>query len=200
MKPFDVIAADPAWSFGDRLTMSDVKRGAASQYPVLDADAIRDLPVRALAAPDAVLLLWVPASLLHTGMSVMDAWGFRQTQVVVWYKADPRNDRIAFGMGRLFRSTKELALVGVRGSPYRSVADRAVRDVFVHPRLPHSQKPEAVQDALDRMFPTAHRLELFARRARPGWECVGLDAPDTAGQDIRDVLPSMARLVTVPER
>ena len=37
---FRVITADPAWTFGDKLTMSEVARGAASNYPCLDLTAM----------------------------------------------------------------------------------------------------------------------------------------------------------------
>lgn len=191
--PFRIIVADPPWTFDDRLEMSDTPRGAEANYPTLTIDDIAGLPVRALADDDAILVLWRPSSLAAEGLRVMQAWGFRQTQELVWYKATPTS--IGFGMGRLFRAAKEVAFVGVRGSPYRHLQNRAVRDVFVAPRLRHSAKPELVQDALEGMFPDSAYLEIFARRARPGWTCVGNQAPETVGQDIRDVIPEMARAI-----
>ena len=68
-----------------------------------------------------------------------------------------------------------------------------MRDVFVAPRLKHSAKPDIVQDAFETMFPGGPYLEVFARRARPGWTCVGNQAPETIGRDVRDVVPEMAR-------
>ena len=200
MSPYGVIVADPPWTFGDRLTMSKVRRGAAAHYPVLDTDALCALPVPALAADDAVLLLWCPDALLADGLRVFAAWGFRHTQVWTWAKTTraetrleddlPDDVALAFGMGRLARACSEHALVGVRGSPYRDLAVHDVRNVFPHPALRHSAKPETIQDALDRMFPTYRKLELFARRQRTGpWTCAGNEAPETRGMDIRDVLP-----------
>jgi N6-adenosine-specific RNA methylase IME4 len=108
---------------------------------------------------------------------------------------------LAFGMGRLARSCKETFLVGVRGSPYKHLKNKSIRDVFFAEAGPHSQKPECVQDALDEMFPEGNRLELFARRQRGHtaheylWTCVGNEAPDTMGEDIRD---SLKRLLGKP--
>jgi N6-adenosine-specific RNA methylase IME4 len=186
-----VIVADPPWSFGDKLTMSDVKRGAESHYATLSLDDLRALPVGACADTDAVLVLWRPSSLAREALSLMDAWGFRQTQEIVWYKVSAE-DVAAFGMGRLFRASKEVAFVGVNGSPYGNLRNRSIRDVFAHPRLPHSAKPETVQDALETMFPDGERLELFARRQRDRWTCIGNEAPSTLGLDVRDVLPTVA--------
>lgn len=95
---------------------------------------------------------------------------------------------LAFGNGRIARAAKEVFLVGVRGRAYRHLRDKSTRDVFFAAVGEHSEKPECFQDALDRMFPEGERLELFARRARPGWVCVGNQAPATPGEDIRDTL------------
>lgn len=117
---------------------------------------------------------------------------------------------LAFGMGRLARAAKETFLVGVRGSPYKPLKNRSTRDVFFAPAGKHSEKPECFQDALDEMFPEGGRLEMFARRQRPGegvmvanadgtcstypWVCVGNECPATMGEDIRD---SLKRLLGV---
>lgn len=203
-KLYRVIVADPPWTFGDKLEMSEVKRGADAQYGgrTLSTADLCDLPVGKIADDDAVLVLWFPDSLLADALRVAGAWSFRQTQVWTWVKtgkderrldpeAVPNDLAMGFGMGRIARNCCEHALVGVRGSPYKHLRDRATRNVFLHLALPHSTKPETVQDALDRMFPDGHRLELFARRQRFGtlpWSCWGDEAPATKGLDIRAVL------------
>jgi N6-adenosine-specific RNA methylase IME4 len=54
--------------------------------------------------------------------------------------------------------------------------------VILAPRRAHSQKPEEVRDSIDRLYPDASKLELFARSERPGWDAWGnevgkLDGP-----------------------
>jgi N6-adenosine-specific RNA methylase IME4 len=95
---------------------------------------------------------------------------------------------LAFGMGRLFRQTHEIALVGVRGKIYDALENKSQRSVHFFPSTKHSTKPEAIQDMLDKMFPSGNKLELFARRVRPGWICAGNECPSTLGEDIRDSL------------
>jgi len=81
---------------------------------------------------------------------------------------------LAFGMGRLFRQTHEICLIGVSNSKiYKSLKNKSQRSVSFAPNLRHSAKPEDLQDSLDIMFPAGNRLELFARRHRPGWVCLG---------------------------
>ena len=227
MAKFRVLVADPAWEFGDNLTMSDVKRGSSSNYDTLTIADLKQLPVQEICTEDAILALWCPSALLSEGLGVMKAWGFRQTQTHIWVKTKKiplrslirelafafkqlgpklcskatradfageikeiiskfRPDSVlAFGMGRLFRQTHEVALVGVRGKIYDKLKDKSQRSVHFHPSTKHSTKPEALQDMLEKMFPKAKCLELFARRDRPGWTCVGLECPSTLGEDIR---------------
>jgi N6-adenosine-specific RNA methylase IME4 len=196
-KKYGVIVSDPAWQFGDKLTMSDVPRGAGSNYTTMSIRDIVTLPVKNVAADDAVLVLWCPASMISAGMCAVDAYGFEQKQVWVWVKTgkgvevDAEDVQIgasdiAFGMGRLARNACEFMLVGTRGKVYDKLENRSVRNVFFAPNLKHSAKPECVQDALDSMFVSLDKLELFARRDRPGWTCVGNECPSTSGVDIRD--------------
>jgi N6-adenosine-specific RNA methylase IME4 len=183
---FGVVVADPPWRFADGLRMSAVRRGAAAQYDTMSLNQIARLPVAELVAEHAVLALWTPVALFDHGFATLDAWGFRFKTIVVWTKSKKDGSGLAFGMGRLFRGCAEVALVGTWGSP--KPASRSERNVFVSPALRHSAKPEALQDSLERMFPDVRKLELFARRERPGWTCIGNECPATPGEDIRESL------------
>jgi N6-adenosine-specific RNA methylase IME4 len=44
-------------------------------------------------------------------------------------------------------------------------------------RREHSRKPDEAADALERLFGPVSRIELFARRRRPGWEAWGNELP-----------------------
>lgn len=206
MEKYGLIVADPPWTFADPLAMSDVPRGAEANYTTMTADDIIKLPVRDVAADDAVLLLWVPASLLSVGMCTMDSYGFSQRQIWVWVKTakgeevDAENihedTRMAFGMGRLARNACEIALVGVRGKVYAKLENRSVRNVFFAPNLKHSAKPDKVQAALASMFPSMRKLELFSRRPLDGWRTVGWE-DSSSGEDVRDFLVGKSVLVSL---
>lgn len=184
MTCYSVIIADPPWAFSDKPTMSAVARGAEANYPTMRGADIAMLPVRDVAANNAVLALWVPGSLLVLGCHVMQTWGFELKQTYVWRKLTKRGGD-AFGMGRLFRQCHELALVGTRGSPYKALRSRSERSVVSALNAGHSVKPDALHESLEHMFPEAHKLELFARRARAGWTCLGNEID---GRDIREAL------------
>ena len=185
---FSVITADPPWSFNDKLTMSSTKRGAAANYSLLSLADIVALPVSRVVKDDSVLALWVPSSMLSDGLSVMEAWGFKQKTIWTWVKTS-KSGGLAFGMGRTFRACSEHALIGTRGKP--KCLNRSQRNVSLDPATRHSEKPETIQDRLELMFNGPY-LELFARRERPRWTCVGDECPGTVGVDIRDWFSSQA--------
>lgn len=197
---FQVIVADPAWGFDDGLKQMKrpVKRSAASHYKTMTPDQVAALPVKELADPNGCLLaLWVPGSMLQDGLNVMKAWGFKQKQVFVWIKlkkdhakeADP-NKSTRVGMGRLFRQSHEIALIGTSGkSVYPLLRDKGQRSVAFDLNLGHSCKPATLQKRLAKMFPEACKLELFGRRLLDGWTVLG-DAID--GRDLADSIQELA--------
>lgn len=199
---FQVIVCDPAWGFKDGLKKMKrpVRRSAASQYRTMTPKQVASLPVRDLADPNGcVLALWVPGSLLEHGLDVMHAWGFHLKQVFVWVKLkkghavepDP-NKKTRVGMGRLFRQSHEIALICTSGkSVYPLLRDRSQRSVAFDLNLGHSCKPATLQRRLDAMFPTADKVELFARRPLAGWTVLG-DAVD--GQDLAATIQALATL------
>lgn len=95
------------------------------------------------------------------------------------------NDILAFGMGRLFRQTHEICLIGVRGKAYESLKNKSQRSVHFDCNKKHSAKPEILQDRLELMYPASSKLEIFARRSRAGWVCVGNEVFPTENEDIR---------------
>jgi len=183
MNRFDVIVADPPWQFDDRLTMKTIARGSEANYSVLDLQSIKDLPVNDVASDNALLALWVPSSMIIDGLNVMRAWGFKEKQIYTWVKTT-KNGKLGFGMGRQFRGATEHALIGTKGKP--KPVSKSERNVELFENLKHSQKPEGLQDKLEKMYPQANKLEMFARRDKPNWTCIGLECPSSLGVDIRE--------------
>lgn len=182
---FNVIVADCPWSFSDKLTMNSVRRGAEANYNTMSLEELKALPVSEWSSENAILALWVPSSLIQDGLDVMKAWGFIQKQIYTWVKTS-KNGNLGFGMGRHFRGCTEHALIGTRGKI--NPKSKSERNCDLSLSLPHSQKPELLQDRLEKMYDGPF-LELFARRSRNGWTCVGNECPDTPSQDIRTWSP-----------
>jgi len=190
---FQVICADSPWSFSDGLKMSSVKRGAKSNYNTMSTQQLQALRVKDIADPNGCLLaLWCPSSLLKGGLEIMEAWGFQLKTTYVWVKSkknlpqDLKLDQsLSFGMGRTFRASHEVALIGINNTKiYQALQNKSQRSVSFAPNLGHSVKPETLQDSLDLMFPKTNKIELFARRERNGWTCLGNECSASKGEDI----------------
>lgn len=216
---FDVIVADPPWSFNDKLKMSAVKRGVDLHYPLLNSESIKCLRVDELASEPSVLALWVPSSHIKNGLDTTRNWGFTPKQTWIWVKTknDPFvglkkelkksndlfqtidhfdiNNVLSFNMGHTFRQTHEICIIATKGTGLSKIIEnRSQRSVFLGPAKKHSEKPESLQNSLDAMFPNANKLEMFARRKRKGWTCVGNQCPGTINEDIRE---SIERIMTL---
>ena len=128
--PFDVIAADPPWSFDSR--SEDPSHRGRTDYAVMSLEKIEALPVERLAKPDALLFLWVPNALLSQGLQVVSAWGFEQRTVLTW-------DKEMLGVGNWLRNSTEQCLVAVKGS----AAGHAHQSADADPGAPARPQPEA---------------------------------------------------------
>lgn len=111
------------------------------------------------------------------GRRVHRAMGFALPGRGLWGRPTAR----VFELGRkgvrpsITKPTTEFVLAGSRvanGRPMK-LADEGVSQVVLAPRGEHSEKPDEVMARIERLYPDARRLELFARRRRDGWEAWG---------------------------
>lgn len=160
---YPVIYADPPWRYDYTETES---RAIENQYPTMDLEAICALPVQQIATDDAVLFLWGTSPKLVEALRVIESWGFTYRTCAVWHKPQ-------LGMGYYFRQQHELLLVATRGSlPAPAPADR-IGSVITADRAAHSAKPAEFAEAIERMYPTLPKIELFCRSPREGWAVWG---------------------------
>ncbi len=158
--PFEAIYADPPWQLGN--PTGDY--APENHYPTMPLEEIKALPVP--AADDAVCFLWAVNGLLPAALEVLAAWGFTYVTHLVWVKP-------SIGLGNWARNRHELLLWGRKGSyPVPEPADRP-DSVIEAPRGRHSEKPAVFYELIERTYPNATRVELFARQTRPGWTAWG---------------------------
>lgn len=166
---FDLIMADPPWSF-THFSAKGQKKSAHAQYACMTLAEIARLPVAHLAARDCLLWLWATNPMLPQAIGVLEAWGFTFKTAGHWSKRNHETGKLAFGTGYLLRSAGEPFLIGTIGKPATA---RNVRSVIEGPRREHSRKPEEAYAAAEALMPAARRIELFAREQRPGWAAWG---------------------------
>lgn len=163
-----VLVADPPWPFRDSLPGRG--RGAAKHYPLLSVEDICSFPLPPLA-PSCVLFLWRVSSQVKEAYEVIDAWGFEPKTELAWIKKTSKG-KLAMGMGRTLRAAHETCIVATRGKPQPLVHN--ILSVFEAQRGRHSEKPDAFYCIVEQLFAGPY-TELFARRPRAGWTCLGND-------------------------
>jgi N6-adenosine-specific RNA methylase IME4 len=158
-KRFGTIYADPPWRYDNQGTRSSTD----NHYRTMAFEDLTALPIKGLAADEAHLHLWATVGFVEEALRLIPAWGFEYRSLFVWCKPQ-------MGLGNYWRVSSELLLLGVRGG--LTFADRGLMNWAAIDRAGHSEKPEQVRLLIERASP-APRLELFGRRAVPGWTVWG---------------------------
>lgn len=163
--PFDIVLADPPWPYDFALRPSD---HIENKYGTLNFDELIEMvpPTK----DDSILFMWATAPKLLLALDLMNEWGFEYTTHAIWNKVHP-------GIGFWFRGQHELLLLGKRGKPKLPLKRLVPSSMFTELRRGHSRKPEIVYRFIERVWPLARRLEMFARETRPGWVCFGDELP-----------------------
>ncbi|MBI4917358.1 MAG: hypothetical protein HY825_16080 [Acidobacteria bacterium] len=169
---FRTIMIDPPWPlYGG----GKCKRGADRYYKLLSPHRIWEVVEQSdvfRPASTAHLYVWVPNNFMPAGVWLIEKLGFEFKTCITWAKRK-------ISTGQYYAGQTEQLLFGVRGrglsilrgGPPGSrfttlvVADH-VRDG--HGKIVHSAKPDRAYAMVEQRSP-GPRLEMFARRRRPGW-------------------------------
>jgi N6-adenosine-specific RNA methylase IME4 len=157
---FRVLVADPPWKFGDSLPGRG--RGASKHYPCMTLPTLRAFELPPMAA-NSLLFMWRVAAMQADALELAAAWGFTPKTEIVWHKLTATG-KTHFGMGHYARASHESCLVCVRGRPV--IRSHSIRSVF------SSEKPSAFFSLVEELSDGPY-VELFARRHRVGWQCLG---------------------------
>lgn len=176
---YRTIVADPPWHYAGFASQSRTPgkwsgrvETRALPYGSMSVEEIAALPVGELAHQDCRLFLWTTNRYLPDSFTVMSAWGFDYRQVLVWHKRDGNMG------GSVAPCSAEFLMVGVHGSPKR-VSKMPSAVVSTSAPKQHSKKPEMFLDFVEQVSPGPY-VELFARRARFGWDYWGNESLGTA--------------------
>ena len=180
-KKYRTIVADPPWPFTWQGGPGGRRRNPTRlNYPLMTLEQIAALPVGDVASDSAALFLWVTPRWHREGwgVKVAESWGFEVSGELVWKKPN-------FGMGAFPRRGHETCLVCSRGSGALGAFPRSIHSVqewaqdYSHNGgKQHSAKPDAFYDLIEQ-FGAQPLLEMFARRARFGWDYWGNESLET---------------------
>ena len=145
---FNVIYADPPWSYGDKLI--DGYGAAEHHYPAMTIDELCKLPILGKVNGDSVLFLWVTSPLLDECFAVIKAWGFDYKTSFVW-------DKVKHNYGHYNSVRHEFLLIGTRGSfvPQNKTLIDSVQTIERSAR--HSEKPEEFRKIIETMYPKSKK-------------------------------------------
>src|SRR5438876_5602188 len=93
---YGTILVDPPWSYGQSLAGERVRGGVGRHYDTLAVEEISSIPVRSLAAGDAIIWLWTTNAHLHAAFHVLEAWDADYKVAATWPKR-------RFGLGYWLR-------------------------------------------------------------------------------------------------
>lgn len=161
---YRVIYADPPWRYDNQGT----RAATDNHYSTMSSADIAAMPIPDLADTDCFLHLWTTNGFLKDALDIMDAWGFDFKSQAVWVKPQ-------MGLGNYWRLNHELLLLGRKGKPQWKA--RNLHSAVTFPRGKHSAKPEAFRTMIEQANDGPY-LELFGRRAAPGWTVFGNQMPD----------------------
>ena len=170
---YEIIYADPPWHYAKRNTNTTFGGGVTDKYPTMSLEEICSLPVKDMAADNAMLFIWTTMPYLMRTNQVIESWGFEYvTCAFTWVKTNPSAGTIFKGVGNYTKHNAELCLLARRGRPLTR-ANRDVSQIVISPRREHSRKPDSVRSDIVRLFGDRPRIELFARNSTAGWDTWG---------------------------
>lgn len=174
-KKYQIIYADPPYSFGDRM-LSKGHGGyfyslEDKHYKTMSHSDICKLPIKELADDNSILFLWSTDAHLQEAIEIINAWGFEYITVAFYWLKQEKSGKDVCLFGRWTMKSVELCLLAKRGSPQRQ--SKNVRQLVRAIRNGHSEKPNEVRERIVQLMGDLPRIELFARRKVEGWDCWG---------------------------
>lgn len=175
MKKYNIIYADPPWSYYNDMTVTprENKAGKGSithpSYPVMSSKAIMELPVKEIADDNSILFIWTTDYHLSRCLDVIKAWGFEYKTVgFAW------NKKTCFMGAYTMKSGIELCLLATKGKDaHKLVKKHNIRSLVEEKRTTHSKKPDEVRKRIVELMGDLPRVELFAREETEGWDVFG---------------------------
>lgn len=166
-KKYNIIYADPPWSYGDVHTWHKMGGGVSRHYKTMSVEEIRLIgnTIKKIAAEDSMLFMWATFPNLRESLSVIESWGFKyKTLGFSWIKTNKKNGKPCFGIGFYTKSNCEVCLIGIKGKPGNLIKSNKVSSCIISERREHSRKPDEARERITQLVGPVPKIELFARQ------------------------------------
>jgi len=163
---YKTIVIDPPWNLN--ICCSKFCNGGTLSeqlpYKTMTDTEIENFDIQQFTNEECDLFLWTTKAKIHTAFHILEKWGFRFSNFLVWNKRD----------GLTFNgvhNTLEYVLYGYKGKiglDYK----KPLESYFEAKRIKHSQKPDKFYSMIAKV--TAEpRIDIFARRRHIGFDAWG---------------------------
>lgn len=175
---YEVIVSDPPWRLqkGGKKAVRPNSSGGELDYQTISLSEIEGIQMDFAynkAEPNHVLFCWTIDKYLHETEAMLKRMGYKIHARMIWNKVTgiPAAFTIRFG--------HEYLLYCYFGKliPVAKSERGKIHSVFTEQVKRHSQKPEISYQIIERLYPEAKKLEMYARTQRKGWDGWGNEYP-----------------------
>jgi N6-adenosine-specific RNA methylase IME4 len=170
---YSLIYADPPWkqSKGGKKSVRENSSGKPLDYPVCTLDEIENHLKQAdsLTGDNSIMFLWTIDKYLFQAQEMAESLGYKLHARMIWDKVTgiPAAFTVRYGHEYLLYMYKGKLL------PVAKEERGKIHTVFREKVTKHSKKPEIAYQIIERLYPQLHKLEMYAREKRNGWDCWG---------------------------
>jgi len=192
-RKYEIIYADPAWSFRNKNTGGSMKSGASAHYPTMTVEEMCNLNIQSISNQNCILFMWWVPSQPKEAIKLAESWGFEVKVMTAfnWVKLSSKTAKLDFGMGFYTRGGSEPCLIGTKGDKSVEIEiegsepcliatkgkikriSASVRSVVMAKKEKHSAKPNVFREEIVKLMGDVPRIELFARKKVKGWDAWG---------------------------
>jgi N6-adenosine-specific RNA methylase IME4 len=166
----NLVYLDPPWPHDNYSAETGSDRSTDNHYAPMTWKELDVFGAKLPAAPDCMLIMWTPKSIVARASIMLDRWGWDplRTTSMIWLKM--QGEKIWTGTGKRVRDQHESIIIAVRGAVPPALP--LWGSVLVAPIGEPSEKPKVLAEMIDRDYgPALTRIEMFARPPcdRRGW-------------------------------
>lgn len=190
-RQYDLIVADPPWkqSKGGKKSVRENSSGKPLDYPTCSLSEIETHLEQAskLTTDNSVLFLWTIDKYLFEAEEIAKSLGYKLHARMIWNKVTgiPAAFTVRFGHEYLLYMYKGKLL------PVAEKERGKIHSVFTEQVTRHSKKPEISFEIINRLYPSARKLEMYARQERDGYDCWGNEVPILTSNNNMKLLESV---------
>jgi N6-adenosine-specific RNA methylase IME4 len=168
MRKYDIIYADPPWKqIKGGIRKCRPHQGRELDYNTLELADIKNIILNVPTEENHVLFLWTIDKFLHEAEVLFSSYKLHAR--LIWDKTNGVAPAFTVRFSHeyllwFYAGTFQKVAEAHRGKYTTVLREKATR---------HSRKPDIVRKMIEDFYPSAKRIELFAREKFTGWDAFG---------------------------